>query len=92
MRAVSYSPALEDVAFCEQGIQLNMLFSLLALFWLAVSCGLLVHAPQIRTLQIKLLERRLSVYGMVCFVMLLTLFYEIYQVIAYRALAMVGGE
>ncbi len=54
--------------------------------------GLLSHSAKIETISIPNLLWRLRASTVVYAVMLLTLLYEIYQVIDYRALNMVGGN
>ena len=54
--------------------------------------GLVVHSPQIQSLQFTLFQRRVKVFHIIYLLMTLTLFYEIYQIIAFRAAAMYGGN
>ena len=67
----------------------SVLALLIPLLW---TIGLAVHSPQIQSLQFTLFQRRVKVFHIVYLLMLLTLFYEIYQVIAFRAAAMHGGN
>ena len=67
----------------------TILALLIPLLW---TIGLAVHSPQIQSLQFKLFQRRVKVFHIVYLLMTLTLFYEIYQVAAFRAATMYGGN
>ena len=67
----------------------TILALLIPLLW---TIGLVVHSPQIQSLQFTLLQRRVKVFHIVYLLMTLTLFYEIYQVAAFRAATMYGGN
>ena len=54
--------------------------------------GLALHSPQIQSLQFTLFQRPIKVFRTVYLLMLLTLFYEIYQLVAFRAAMMDGGN
>jgi len=54
--------------------------------------GLAVHSSQIQSLQFKIFQRPIKVFHTVYLLMLLTVFYEIYHVVAFRAATMVGGN
>lgn len=54
--------------------------------------GLAVHSETFASYRLRILGWRLSASAVVYSAMLLTLFYEIYQVIDYRAFTMYGGE
>ncbi len=54
--------------------------------------GLALHSPQIQSLQFTLFQRPIKVLHTVYLLMLLTLFYEIHQLVAFRAATMNGGN
>ena len=53
--------------------------------------GAIVHAPQIQSLQFMILKRPVKVIYIVYLLMILTVFYELYLVAAFRAAVMYGG-
>ena len=67
----------------------TVLALLIPLLW---TIGLTVHSPRIQSLQFTLFQRRVKVFHIVYLLMLLTLFYEIYQVVTVRAATMYGGN
>ena len=62
---------------------------LIPLLW---TVGLAVHSPQIQSLQFTLFQQQVKVFHIVYLLMTLTVFYEIYLVVAFRAARMYGGE
>ncbi len=54
--------------------------------------GMVVHAPRVAALRMARLPRRPRAIFIVYALMLISLFYEIYQVLNFRALTMYGGE
>ena len=67
----------------------TVLALLIPLLW---TIGLAVHSPRIQSLQFTLFQRRVKVFHIVYLLMLLTVFYEIYQVVTVRAAVMYGGN
>ena len=67
----------------------TILALLIPLLW---TIGLTVHSPRIQSLQFTLFQRRVKVFHIVYLLMLLTVFYEIYQVVTVRAAVMYGGN
>ena len=62
---------------------------LIPLLW---TVGLAVHSPQIQSLQFTLFQQQVKVFHIVYLLITLTVFYEIYLVVAFRAARMDGGE
>ena len=62
---------------------------MIPLLWIIV---FMMHASRIEPLRRTLFSRPIKVFHIVYLLMLLTLFYEIYQVIAFRAATMYGGN
>ncbi len=62
---------------------------MIPLLW---TIGFIVHSPQIQSLQFKLFQRTIRVIDIAYVLMLLTLFYEIYQVVTVRAAGLYGGK
>ena len=62
---------------------------LIPLLW---SVGSIVHSPQIQSLHVAIKGRNIRAFTLVNLLMLLTLFYEIYQVVTWRAGTMDGGN
>ena len=62
---------------------------LIPLLW---TLGLVVHTPQIQSLQFILFQRPIKVFHIVYLLMTLTLFHEIYQIITIRAAILYGGK
>ena len=53
--------------------------------------GAVAHAPRIQSLRLMILRRPVKVFHIVYLLMILTVFYELYLVAAFRAAAMYGG-
>ncbi len=67
----------------------RMLLALvIPLLW---TVGAVVHAPQMQSFQFMILRRPVKVFHIVYLLMILTVFYELYWVAAFRAAAMYGG-
>ena len=62
---------------------------MIPLLW---TIGLAVHSPQMHSLQFKLFQCTIRVINITYVLMLLTLFYEIYQVVTVRAAELYGGK
>ena len=62
---------------------------MIPLLW---TIGFIVHSPQMQSLQFKLFQRTIRVIDITYVLMLLTLFYEIYQVVTVRAAELYGGK
>ena len=62
---------------------------LIPLLW---TLGLVVHTPQIQSLQFILFQRPIKVFHIVYLLMTLTLFYEIHLVVTFRAAILYGGK
>ena len=67
----------------------TILSLMIPFFW---TVGLAVHSQTFESFRIRFLRRHISASTVVYSVMLLSLAYEIYQVIDFRAYAMYGGE
>ena len=67
----------------------GILVLVIPLLW---TIGLVVHAPQIQSLQLRIFQRPVKVFHLVYLLMTLMLFYEIYLIVAFRAAAMYGGS
>ena len=72
-----------------QGCPRTFLTLLIPLLW---SVGSIVHSPQIQSLHVAIKGRNIRVFTLVNLLMLVTLFYEIYQVVTWRAGTMDGGK
>ena len=67
----------------------GILSLVIPLLWIV---GLVVHAPQIQSLQFTISQRAVKVIDIVYLLMLLTVFCELYLVVTFRATAMYGGK
>ena len=62
---------------------------MIPLLWII---GFIVHSPQMQSLQFKLFQRTIRIIDITYVLMLLTLFYEIYQIVTVRAAGLYGGK
>ena len=67
----------------------GILALVIPLLW---TIGLVVHAPQIQSLQLRIFQGRVKVFHIVYLLMTLTLFCEIYLIVTFRAATMYGGK
>jgi len=67
----------------------TILSLMIPLLWIT---GFIIHSPQIQSLQLILFQRPIRVIYIVYGMMIITVFFEIYQLATYRAVLLYGGK